>query len=473
MASTSELIEKHGFKEEEFEVFKNNKVKTGFPDPLVHFRFIWEAQNVSMEHVYFWITTSMRNDGSYNEIVKISDVFASSQSSSFFGATQARLGVTQDRVSGLMAQIGKLVKDLFQMVRELRVIKQKIEYYENSNKGDKTAEVVLKGIWVDQVEGGTKNPASVYGMAREVGFVTLPDLFFSTHPQKKTQVQEVVDKLEFNRKVREVLARKLYAYLDWKEKTWEELKTRNNFTLKYLRQHYDVIKMYMSWVKPYLKYVKLLSMQPDKLESPDLVSAFEGSLLEVEVIGKKKMGAYYSILSAQFNYRTTPTMPFHQDEYRHKGPLHVGKVEFNLRAYAWTPEQLDAYIKMRDEEDLELMSSINDSIKAAMDALGTDLKTFLKEAGEKFEEGEEKGEEEKKPKLAGGLDPFISVFKGFGEIAGAFVPRSLKEKKKKPSRPAVHPLTIQANKAGAGGHAKGVAWAIFKNFKKAHKFMAW
>jgi len=51
MASTSELIEKHGFKEEEFEIYKNNKVKTGFPEPLVHFRFVWEAQNVSMEYV--------------------------------------------------------------------------------------------------------------------------------------------------------------------------------------------------------------------------------------------------------------------------------------------------------------------------------------------------------------------------------------------------------------------------------------
>ncbi|MEA3430070.1 MAG: hypothetical protein U9R08_02255 [Nanoarchaeota archaeon] len=471
MASTSELLGKYKFKEESFEMFKGNFVKTGYPKPLCHFRFIWEAQNVSMENAYFWVTTSMRNDGSYNELVKISDAFAASQSSSFFGATQARLGVTQDRASGLFAQIGKLVKDLFQMVRELRVLKQKLDYYNNSYAGDKTAEIVLKGIWVDQVEGGTKNPASVYGMAREVGFVTLPDLFFSTHPGKKEKVGGVVDKLEFNRKVREVLKRKIYAYLDWKEKTFEELKTRNKFTLKYLRQHYNVIRMYMAWVKPYLKYTKLLSMNPDQLKNPDLVSAFEGSLLEVEVMGKRKFGSHYSILSAQFNYRTSPTMPYHQDEYRHKGPLHVGKVEFNLRAYSWTQEQLDNYLKVRDEEDFELLGSINDSIKAAIDALGSDLKGFLKDSGEFVEE--DKKLEKKKSAIPGGLDPFVSIFKGFGELAGAFLPRKVPKNKSKKAAPLIHPLKFKSNAASAGKHAKGTTWAIFKNFKKAHKFMAW
>ena len=482
MADASELLIKHGFKvesdgkvkadEENFEMFKGVKINTGYPKPICHFRCIWESQTVSMEEAYFWIVTSMRNDGSYNDIIKISDAFSASQSSSFFGATTARLGITQDRASGLLSQIGKLVKDLFQLVREIRVIKQKLEYYTNSYNGDEPAEVALKGIWVDQVEGGAKNPASVYGMASQVGFVTLPDLFFSYHPKKKEDVKALLEKLrkDFNRKVCEVLGRKLYAYLDWKEKTYDELKTRHKFTLKFLRQHFDVIRMYMAWVKPYLKYAKLLAMKPDRLESPELISAFEGSLLEVEVLGVRNFGFFKSVLSAQFVYRTTPTMPFHQDEYRHKGPLHVGKIEVNLRAYAWTQKQLDGYIKMRREEDIELLGSINDSIKAAMDALGSDLKEYLKEAGEEFgEDKKDQGSEKKKPKQPGGLDPFIAIFKGIGELGGAF----LQSQKKAKKAPELHPLEKANSKSSAKKHAKAVAWNVYKYFKKAHGLVAW
>lgn len=494
MVATAELMVKYGFvqtkdgkpvkdakgnilaDEEKFEMNKTQLVPTGFPKPLCHYRLIWESPNVSMEHVYFWITTSMRNDASYTDIIKISDVFAASQSSSFFGASQARLGVTQDRAASYFAQIGKLVKDLFQMVREIRVLKQKLEYYDNSMKDDPklahAAEIVLKGIWIDQVEGGTKNPASVYGMSREVGFVTLPDLFFSTHPRKKDQVKGVVDKLEFNRKVKEVLTRKLYAYLDWKEKTYEELKQREKFTIKFLKQHYEVIKLYMDWVKPYLKYAKLLSMHPERMEGPELVSAFEGSLLEVEVLGKVKKGATHNaVLIAQFIYRTTPTMPYHQDEYRHKGPLHVGKVEFHLRAYAWTDAQVESYVKMRQEEDFQLLASINDSIKAAMDALGKDLVQYLTEAEEGKKE-EQEAEKKKKPKTPGAMDPFTSIVMGFAELGSAFFPKYEKEKKQKKA-PGVHPLVKNASSSDAGTHAKGTAWAIYKNFKKAHKLLSW
>jgi len=499
MASTSELLIKYGFytgssdkpvaDEESFELYKGQSNKTGYPKPKVHFRLIWETPSVSMEEVYFWITTSMRNDGGFNQIVKISDVFSASQSSSFFGASSARLGLNQDRLSGLLAQIGKLIKDLFQIVRELRVIDQKLEYYNDSyDKNDKAAEISLKGIWVDQVEGGAKNPASVYGLAREVGFTILPDLFFDTTVKKREDVDKKMNELskDFNRKTVEVLGRKLYSYLDWKEKTFEELKTRRNFTLKYMRQHYDIIRMYMAWVKPYLKYSKMLQMDPDKMAGPDLVSAFEGSLLDLEVMGLKRVSdsdwpankQYHSVLIAEFNYRTMPTMPYHQDEYRHKGPLHVGRVEFHLRSYAWTKKQIDNYIAMRQEEELELLGSINESIKAAMDALGSDMKDYLKEAGEKFSEDEkakkeedEKQKKQKKPKFFGGLDPFISVFKGVYELTGALIP--LPKKKEKSTGPIIHPLQLDDDKGKAAGGASGAAWAIYKNFKKAHRLLAW
>ena len=59
---------------------------------------------------------------------------------------------------------------------------------------------------------------------------------FSTHPLKQEDVDEVVerDRAQFNRKVREVLVRKLRSFLAWKEHTYEEVLNRRIFTLKYL-----------------------------------------------------------------------------------------------------------------------------------------------------------------------------------------------------------------------------------------------
>ena len=151
-----------------------------------------------------------------------------------------------------MANVGNMVKTLFQLIREMRIMEERLEYYGRSEKGEEAAEVALKSVWVDMVEGGGKNPGSVIGLAMNVGFVTLPDLFYSIHPKKIEDVEKEVQKLSesFNRKVREVLARKLKQYLIWKQKTYQELLVGKKFKLKYLRQHYHVIKIYLNWLRP-------------------------------------------------------------------------------------------------------------------------------------------------------------------------------------------------------------------------------
>ena len=80
---------------------------------------------------------------------------------------------------------------------------------------------------VDMKDGGAKSPASVYGMASQLGFAILPDLFFAAPPMKSSEVDRYVDSLDFNRKVKEVLKRKLYSYLIWKEHTYCIILTGN------------------------------------------------------------------------------------------------------------------------------------------------------------------------------------------------------------------------------------------------------
>ncbi len=483
MAKTKEEIMKSLGGEEVFESSHHMKLKSGYPKPITHYRLVWERPNLAMEEGYYFILKQVRNDWGFpgDEIEKLEDVFAAAENSAFFGVSQQRLGLQQDKVSQFLATIGKMVKELFQLVREIRVLDERLEYYEDSFLDDRKkaepAEITLKGIFIDMVEGGAKNPSSVYGMSRELQFTTLPDLFFSTHPRVKEDVDKIVDKERagFNRKVREVLKRKLYSFLVWKKKTNAELRSRRTFTIKYLRQHYDVIKMYMNWVRPYLRHIKRLHMDDKKLNSPDIISSFEGSMIEIEFMAKKfpvdpksniQNKKYYAVVIAHFWYRTRPSLSFQQEGYQ-RGPLHVGRMEMDLRSYVWTKEQCENYKKLKDQEDFELLESVSGSVKAAMEALGDELDKYLKEAGEgylpEFSEKEEK-EEKKGVKRSGLLDPFLAPFR-------SSAPKKAKKNKKKEDKEKYQ--SYAAEKSRAKKEVMGVNWECYKNFKKGHGFIAW
>ncbi len=386
---TEDDLHDFGFEMEMAEESRGQEhVATGYPQPGVRKRLIYEGYGVAVEEPYYWVLHYLRYWNAFQKVEKITDVFAASENSAFFGATQSRLGAQQDKVSNFLATIGKMVKELFQLVRELRIIDERMGYYYDSftnSQSAESAEITLKGIWIDLVEQGAKNPGSVYGMAREVQFVTLPDLFFSTHPKKQQDVDVVVEKErgKFNRKVREVLKRKLRSFLAWKEHTFDELKNRRVFTLKYLRQHYDIIHMYMNWVKPYLRTIQRLQLDLAKNDSPDLLSAFETSMIEVELLAHKPAKSTNEVMIVHFLYRTRPEMNFQQDYQR--GPIHMGKVEMTFRTYTWTHEKIDSYKRMRAHEDFQLLGVIDNSVKIAMESLGDELMRYLKEAGESFD----------------------------------------------------------------------------------------
>jgi hypothetical protein len=458
---------------QKIELAKDQYVEVDYPKPNWTYRLIYETFQNSIEEAYFWVLNYLRYDMGYPEVDKIIDVFAASEHSAFFGVAQQRIGLQQDKVSQFLATVGKMVKELFQLVRELRILDERLHYYKDSytdSKSSESAEITLKGIWIDLVEGGSKNPASVYGMARELQFTTLPDLFFSTRVRKAEDVDEAVDKLDFNRKVKEVLKRKLRTFMEWKEHTFRELKTKRRFTLQYLRQHYDIIKMYMNWVKPYLRNIKRLQAEQygkKAVETPDLISAFESSMVEIEILAKQipqNNKEYKACILANFVYRTKPSMSYQQEGYQ-RGPIHVGETTITLRTYAWNDEDIENYKRMRELEDLELLMSIDSSLRSAMEALGEELENYLEEAGEMLKKKEVV--EEEKPKKPTIFEPFGEVAKGFGELFGSFKPSKSKRPVKKDE------FRAEQEKKAAIGVARGAMWNTYKNFKKAHRMITW
>src|SRR3989338_118311 len=110
--------------------------------------------------------------------------------------------------------------------------------------------------------------------------------------------------------------------------------------------------MYLTWVKPYLRHARALTMKEKSLTSAELISAFEGSLLDIEILARKPMGEVHSCVLVTFNYRTRAELKVQQDYQR--GPVHIGRMVVTFRAYAWSDKELKQYKALKQKELFEL-----------------------------------------------------------------------------------------------------------------------
>ncbi|MBT4447083.1 hypothetical protein HOA92_01135 [archaeon] len=465
---SSKLLEEFGFEEEIYEIINGQFLKTGFPKSEKRYQLRYEIGDLSVEEPYYWVLDLLKH--SYPLIEKIEDSFSASENSAFFGVTQQRLGVQQDKVGQYLATIGKMVKELFQMVRELRIIDERREYYRGSRAQEGKAmkdrknsdEITLKGMFVDLVQGGGKSPSSVFGMAAQLEFVALPDLFFDAPPFKDPkEMEDYVDGLtDFNMSVRRVLLRHLRHFIEWKKRTWKEHENRREFQLKYLRQHFDIIQMYVTWIKPYLKTVQRLQMKGSHQDSVSLISAFESAMIDIEIVAHHPDLSHCVLIT--FQYRTRPHMKFVQDGYQ-RGPVHVGELNMEYRVYDWDKETIAKYKKMKNDENMELLGNVSQSVLTAMHGLGSELERYYQEAC--------------------GLD-----IKGKYSDSSPFN-KNKNSRKEKEQLPLLHRLfgdflnppkkknkssSTKSKKLGNGaGMAHGVCWASYHYFKKAHRMVTW
>ncbi len=464
--------------EEYAEIFPYRKFpygKTGFPDTKnTAYHLLWEVYDLSLEEPYFWVLQELQFV--FSIVEKLEDSFAAAEHSAFFGVTQQRLGAQQDKVSQFLATTGKMIKELFQMVRELRILDERLEYYDEAEKQlskdlkqrGKSAEITLKGVFIDLVQGGGKSAASVYGMARELEFITLPDLFFDAPPFKDVaEMEQYVKGMgeNFNRNLLRVLERHLRQFFEWKKRTAIEHKNRQRFMLQYLYQHFEIIKMYVNWVKPYLRHVARMSLKERSMASPEIVSAFEGSVLDIELLARErdeKTGANGCVLTT-FHYRTRPELKVVQEGYQ-RGPVHIGRFEVQFRVYAWDDKQVESYKRLKEEENLVLMGNISSAVQQAMESLGSELDRYLALARGEKEAKEKKHSEQVQKSL---MEKFLGDF---------YTPSQ--KKPAAPSKKSAKELREQQEKylAKLGEvqqHAVALTWNTYKNFKKAHGMIMW
>ncbi|MBR9676801.1 hypothetical protein GOV04_01555 [Candidatus Woesearchaeota archaeon] len=513
-----ELLASHGFGEfdedgtaiasiDEHEVDINgNKVVTRFPDSKGnYYRLVFESYTHSVEESYYWILNHLKEDLGFTLQEKVIDTFTASEQSAFWGASAQRLSLQQQNAQNYLRTISEMLNGVYQLVREIRNIDINLSYYADVQKAieeekklgrnkiskgllDKRndAEIVLKDKWVTQVEGGTKSPTSVLGLSQQVGFATLPDLFYKTHVNSKEDIGSRMDKLakDFNPSVLRVLREKLREFFEWKEHTQKELEVRKNFQVKYLRQMFNSVRLYAQWARPYMKHANRLSSKDRMIEDPSLIAAFDGALIEIETLCMKKFSEktankdFYSVISVSVNHKTRPSLDYQRDQHQHRGPIHVGATEIVLRAYAWDDEQLQNYRDMRKEEDLALLAEIDTGIKDSLESLGDEMKTYLKEAGESFEltREEKKAETVSKKKKDSHKQHFFEPFYApFAPIV-MFYKRKSGEKTRLPSgkkETKHHKWLKKGVKDSALKTASGMMWHVYKNYKKSHRMLAW
>jgi hypothetical protein len=219
-------------------------------------------------------------------------------------------------------------------------------------------------------------------LSQTVGFTILPDLFFNTHVYKVEELDKVIDDMTYNTSVKNVLRRKLYQFINWKHRTHEELQNRRKFNLSYLRQHWGIIKTYMQWAKPYLRNIQRLQMNPESQKDPELITSFDTNLSEVEFVARKPANnGVHPVLVCKFTFRSRPEMAVRK-EYQ-QGPAHMGRLQMEFRSYAWTEQEIQNYQRMREQEVIELIGLLDNSLEETMNALKEDFEIYL---GEKEKE---------------------------------------------------------------------------------------
>ena len=371
----------------------------------------YENFQEGIEKFYFTVVEIIENSLGY-KINKTEDSFLTSPGSAQWQVFEQRKAAQQEKAAQYLGSIGGMIKSMMTLYRELKIMDERLGFYREADKGSESAELSLKSLWIDRVEGGGQNATSVLGLAQQVGFVTLPDLFFRIDAKTLADVDKQVDKIETNTQVKKVLKRKLHQYVQWRERTFKELTTRRYFNVKYLSQHFNVIKMYLEWVKPYLKNIKNLTQSVKGDKSYQILQTSESLISDTEIICKgKKIDAatdyehIFPVIIVKFHYRTRPVMAYQGQDYS-KGAIQLGRIECNMKGYTVTKKEYDDYLENKDLSTMELLRAVDESMAAFLsdDNSKKDFEAYLAEArNEKIKDENPK----KKSSLLDMFNPFI------------------------------------------------------------------
>ncbi len=470
-----------------------NHLKNFIGSPVKTMRIVNEKIGEDLEPAYFWLLSFLKDDQKAKDVLKIVDTYSASEASSFHRNMGQSLGAIQDRIVGTLRGIGELTRQIFRFAYELKVLEERLGLYEDSRKFHKNhpwdgslknlepnpAEVTLKDRYINLVEGGTKNPSSVYGLGSQVGFILLPDLFLRLDVFSEEDVAKVKKNLEragLNKKVIEVVTRKLSAYVHWRSATEKHLAHRWKFLLSYLKQHYNAIKLNIEWVKPYLMTAKRMQWNTSFKSTPDILAAIEQSVMQVELLGKmKQFEKSWAVINLDMYFRTFPETQY-TPQVRGDVTRHTGRYEILFYARSMTDEQIMAHQLVQEIEDFEMIGDIEESLRAALSDFSGSVQNYLSCAEadfqsmtfQKYYETKSKEEEKQETKIIQKspsiFEPVKDLGRGFYEMGDAM----LAFKSWKREEGSVPAWKLKGAEKEAAKEAADSLFFIYKTFKDLH-----
>lgn len=428
--------------------------------PESEHKLVYDSPTETLEPIYFFILDLMNDFGLKPE--KLVDNFVSSPGSQHFGEMGQRASIMQQQGAKLLADINTVLRSILNLIYDLREFQIRLQSYkdlEDSNKKE-AALLSLKQIWMDKVDI-QKGNSSIKAMALGQGqFVTLIDAFLVAKDEQS------VDKLDLNDIVKRILKPRIHEFNIWLNNSKGELEKRYNIEKTYLKSQVNSLKIYSRWAKPYMKAAQDLEMS-DSGRNPALVKMFNSMLLELTLLGKRKISGdyplkyvpkrdYYICTLLDFNFRGIPNRT-------QQGYVVGGRAEISFRSYVMNDDELAKLNQELEGSDLNnALTLIEGSTTESLGNLQEDIDYFLKEDEKKEEQTVKKD-----------INPFMALF-------GTYEKKSKKDEKKenKDEKKKIEKIEkdswIEKDYFRKPGviEAKETTFSLFEIYKKAHGMAA-
>ncbi|MCK4647835.1 hypothetical protein KAT24_02810, partial [Candidatus Pacearchaeota archaeon] len=380
-----------------------------------------------------------------------------------------RATIMQQQATKILGDTNTVLRSVLNIIYDLKEFRIRLEHYKGLKSKDENEKdssiLALKQLWMDKVDIAKGN-SSIKAMALgQAGFQTLIDAFLVAKDIKD------VDKIDLNDRIKRILKPRILEFNSWVEQSEKELSKRYELEKNYLKSQVNSLKLYSRWVKPYLIAAQQLESKQGGRE-PALVKTFNTILLELTLIGKRKIDAkeeslkgnfpkdfiklkpkrdYYNCILVDFIFRGIPQRAGQQPHY-----TFGGKAEITFRGYALNEDELKKF-----EEELE-KSEVNDVLTLIEGTTTESLEQLQEEINFFLEENENKGE---KTKPKDESNPFFALIGKYDKKEGK------KEEDKEKKKTIIKPddfIESEHLRAFAAENAKETSFDLFDIYKKSH-----
>ncbi|MBU1252079.1 MAG: hypothetical protein KJ905_03165 [Nanoarchaeota archaeon] len=466
--NSKELLKEYGSADK----IPSGKVK---PKDLAEHKLIYDSSSETLEPIYFFILDLMNDFGFQTE--KLIDNFTSSPGSGHFAELGQRATIMQQQGSKLLGDINTVLRSVLNLIYDLKDFKLRLQSYDELRGGSKEAAILsLKQIWMDKVDI-TKQNSSIKAMALgQAGFQTLVDAFLVVKDENLKDGGG--NEIDLNDRVKRILRGRILEFNHWLVESEKELRKRYELEKNYLRSQVNALKLYSRWAKPYLKAAQELEMGQRGRE-PALVKAFNTIILELTLIGKRKIDVkgesrggnlpkdfeklktkdYSSCVLVSFKFRGIPQRASQQQSHYVFG----GRAEVSFKAYALNEDEIKKIDEELEASDIgDALRLIEGTTTESLDQLQDEINYFLEEKDE--------AEEEKK-KSGDSSNPFKALLGGYNESEDKGKDKEKKGVKEEKEKVILRPESWAEKeyiRPFVGNDAKEKAFLLFDIYKKAH-----